>query len=232
MKRILWQLWRVAFALVAAYVLQTTLLSYLRIGGVTPDLLLAAVVTLAASLCTSDDNIVWRALVGLIVGLFAALMVEATGKEPPGLTTAALGLSGAAACMLPGYVERNLHPGRWTPKARARIMAALPYIMICALSLGKEALMVVLFYLRGVAIQRIHMYRVLFAGALNLAAGMAGSRALTAWVECPPNNTWAARWLRRRETSRRRRELRSIRRRVAEAPAAPPPVIRAKPIDD
>ncbi|MDR1569390.1 MAG: hypothetical protein LBS72_02740 [Oscillospiraceae bacterium] len=232
MKRVLWRVWRVAFALLAAYLLQTTLLPYARIAGVTPDLLLAAVIALSASLCASDDGTIWRVMIGLIVGLFAALLMEAADKETPGLTSVVFALAGVAGCLLPGYVESRLHPGRWTPRGRARIMAFLPYAMIGAFALGKEALMTVYFYLRGVSIQRLHIMRVLFAGLLNFGIGMAGSRALVAWVECPANNTWFARYLRRREAAKRRRALRGIRKRVSKMPDQPQPVIKARPIDD
>lgn len=232
MKRIAWLAWRVVFAITAAFALQVTVAPYLRIAGIAPDLLLVSIAAIAISLANDDDGIVWRSLVGLIVGFYAALLVETTGKEPPGLTTATFALSGAAACILPPYIKSKLHPGRWSRRARERLVSYFPFIMAAALTVFKETLMTVFFYLRGVSLTQVHIVRVLLATAYNTAAALIGARLLVYWVHTEPAGTLVAKARKRREEARRRRAIRGIRRKLPDMPNVPPPKIKAKPIDD
>ncbi|MDR1600308.1 MAG: hypothetical protein LBS11_10650 [Oscillospiraceae bacterium] len=217
-----WRTGRKAFAIVAAYLIQVTVLPYFKVGGVSPDLVLCALVALAASMGGQGYRAPWRALVGGTVGLGAALLMEVTRKEPSGFTTVVCALAGAGACLVPAAVERRLPPGRFTRRRRERIMRFLPCVMIGAAALTKESLMVVYFYLRGVSISFTHIWRALLAALLNLGMGFAGYHLLIRWVYCMPGETWVAKAARRRQTAKRRRALRGIRKEAARRPAAQP----------
>jgi hypothetical protein len=205
-----------------------------KIAGVSPDLLLAAVVAIASAFTYSDDHILWRALVGLVIGLLAAILVESTQREPPGLTSVIFAISGVVSTIVPGYMERRLSPGRFSKKMRERIMRVQPYVLTLILALSKEALMIVYFYLQGVAITSMHFIRLVLGAGLTFAISAAASAALVSWVMCMPDGTLFAQYLRSRENKRRRKALRGIRRKAAENPAAAivPATIKAKPIDD
>ncbi|MDR1263298.1 MAG: hypothetical protein LBK46_07390 [Oscillospiraceae bacterium] len=217
-----WRNGRKAVAILAAYLLQTTVLPYAKIGGVTPDLVLCTLVTLAASMAQREHRVPWRALLGATVGLSVALIMEVSRKEPPGFTTVVCALAGVGSCLLPPAVERRLPPGRFTVKRRASIMRFLPCVMIGAAALLKESLTTVYFYLRGVSITYTHVWRVLLALALNLAVGFSGYHLLIRWVYCMPGETWLAKAMQRRQAARRRRELRGIRKEAARRPTAEP----------
>ncbi|GHU73023.1 hypothetical protein AGMMS49992_10300 [Clostridia bacterium] len=217
-----WRTARKTLAILGAYLIQTTVLPYLRIGGVTPDLTLGVLVALAASMAQPQDRVPWRVFLGVTVGLGVALLMEVTRKEPPGFTTVICALMGAAACLLPPAVERRLPPGRFSAKRRAQLMNFLPCVMIGMAALLKESLMVVYFYLRGVSIGFTHVWRVLWAALLNLGLGFAGYHLLIRWVYCMPGETWFAKAGRRRQQARRRRELRGISKQAARRPVAEP----------
>lgn len=152
---------RAGCAVLLAYLLQSTVLPYLKVRGVEPELILVVLFGLGASLGMYG---------GLCAGLSAALILETAGGNIPVFSTVfcvGAGVFGAFTAKrlnelsLPGNRGRERMLRRYAPKAAVALLV-----------LAKELLYIIYFFLTGVTISGIHIFRTVFsaveAGAIAL----------------------------------------------------------------
>ena len=153
---------RAGCAVMLSYLLQATVLPYLKVRGAQPELILVVLFGLGGALGMYG---------GLCAGLSAALILETVGGNIPVFSTvfcAGAGIFGAFvtkrldAISLPGNRGRERMLRRYAPKAAVALLV-----------LSKELLYIVYFFLTGVSIGGVHIFRTVFsaveAGVLALA---------------------------------------------------------------
>lgn len=153
---------RAGCAVMLSYLLQATVLPYLKVRGAQPELILVVLFGLGSALGMYG---------GLCAGLSAALILETVGGNIPVFSTvfcAGAGIFGAFvtkrldAISLPGNRGRERMLRRYAPKAAVALLV-----------LSKELLYIVYFFLTGVSIGGVHIFRTVFsaveAGVLALA---------------------------------------------------------------
>lgn len=153
---------RAGCAVMLSYLLQATVLPYLKVRGAQPELILVVLFGLGGALGMYG---------GLCAGLSAALILETVGGNIPVFSTvfcAGAGIFGAFvtkrldAISLPGNRGRERMLRRYAPKAAVALLV-----------LSKELLYIIYFFLTGVTISGIHIFRMVFsaveAGVIALA---------------------------------------------------------------
>lgn len=146
---------RTSLVLLIAYLLQTTALPYLKIGGVMLDLIVIAVFTVGFTL---------GAYAGVAGGLLMALLMEVLTGELSGLTSVICISVGSLGV----FVEARLRGYEWAGKRRReRLVKWLaPSVAIGLLVAVRELIYIVYFYLTGVEIRALHFFRMLLSGIL------------------------------------------------------------------
>ena len=142
---------RAGCAVMLSYLLQATVLPYLKVRGAEPELILVVLFGLGGALGMYG---------GLCAGLSAALILETVGGNIPVFSTvfcAGAGIFGSFvtkrldAISLPGNRGRERMLRRYAPKAAVALLV-----------LAKELLYIVYFFLTGVTISGIHIFRMVF----------------------------------------------------------------------
>ena len=153
---------RVLVAVLSAYLIQAIILPDFKIAGVMLD-----VITITLYACGFSLGM----YAGIAAGLLGAMILETVGGDLAGLTSVlcvTAGVWGAwvhrrlSAFSLVGNRRRERLIKRFTP------MLAVGAFIVC-----KELLYLAYFYLTGVDIVFIHIFRVVFAGVLGAAASLA-----------------------------------------------------------
>lgn len=149
-------------AVLSAYLIQAIILPDFKIAGVMLD-----VITITLYACGFSLGM----YAGIAAGLLGAMILETVGGDLAGLTSVlcvTAGVWGAwvhrrlSAFSLVGNRRRERLIKRFTP------MLAVGAFIVC-----KELLYLAYFYLTGVDIVFIHVFRVVFAGVLGAAASLA-----------------------------------------------------------
>lgn len=142
---------RAGAAILLAYLLQSTVLTYLKVRGAQIDLMTVTLFFLGSVLGMYG---------GVCSGLAAAFIMEALGGNIPVFSTVfcvGAGVAGAVivrrtdALSLPGNRGREQLIRRFAPKAA-----------VLALVLLKEGLYLIYFFLNGVSLGYIHFFRAIF----------------------------------------------------------------------
>lgn len=145
---------RAGAAILLAYLLQSTVLTYLKVRGAQIDLMTVTLFFLGSVLGMYG---------GVCSGLAAAFIMEALGGNIPVFSTVfcvGAGVAGAVivrrtdALSLPGNRGREQLIRRFAPKAA-----------VLALVLLKEGLYLIYFFLNGVSLGYIHFFRAFFTAA-------------------------------------------------------------------
>lgn len=145
---------RAGAAILLAYLLQSTVLTYLKVRGAQIDLMTVTLFFLGSVLGMYG---------GVCSGLAAAFIMEALGGNIPVFSTVfcvGAGVAGAVivrrtdALSLPGNRGREQLIRRFAPKAA-----------VLALVLLKEGLYLIYFFLNGVSLGYIHFFRAIFTAA-------------------------------------------------------------------
>lgn len=153
---------RAGCAVMLSYLLQATVLPYLKVRGAQPELIVVVLFGLGGTLGMYG---------GLCAGLSAALILETVGGNIPVFSTVfcvGAGVFGAFTAKkldelsLPGNRGRERMLRRYAPKAAVALLV-----------LAKELLYIVYFFLTGVSIGGVHIFRMVFsaveAGVIALA---------------------------------------------------------------
>lgn len=178
---------RVTVAVLLAYLIQATVLPYFRINGVMLDLIVITVFTAGYTL---------GAYGGIMAGLFAALILESISGDLSGFMAAASVLSGAYGAYVAPKVRGYTKVGN---RRQERLVKRFTPMLAAGLfEVVKEAVYVVYFYLTGVDLAFFHFFRMVFSG-IEVALCSVVLMPLLMWFYVRrPENTLAAKWLRRR----------------------------------
>jgi len=193
---------RVTFLVISAFLLQTTALSYFKMSGVMLDLL-AILVCAAGYACGM--------YVGMASGLLAALLMEVMAGDLHGLMMVTYVGAGAYGAWVAGRLSEFTRVGNRMQERLVKRFA--PMLAIGLFIIAKETIYVMYFYLSGVDITFMHIFRVAFAGLETVVFSLP-LLPLTYWFLLrKPEDTILAKWF----TKRKREEQ-------------PRPVIPAMPI--
>ncbi|MDR0928394.1 MAG: hypothetical protein LBM74_01610 [Oscillospiraceae bacterium] len=191
------RLLRVVLLVVLAFLIQSIVLPYLKLGGVQPDLL--HVTLLAIGLCG-------RRYMAVTTGLFAALLLEVLSGDLPGLT-AVLALAAPCFGLLASWWLGKLE----MPGSRLReklIRLAAPALSAGLFIAGQELIYLAYFYLTGMEIDFAHILRLLWAALLALLIALPVVPFVRGFVLRPADQTFIAK---RREKRREKRKNRQAR---------------------
>lgn len=173
---------RLAILLLLAYLLQATVMPYLRISGVALDLCMVSLVCASMAL---------GPYYGMGAALFMALLLEIAGSDLPGMTTAVCLLAGAWGA----YADFRLRHMTGVPGKRpSRVLKRMLPMLCVGLPVAvKESLFVAYFYLTGVDIAFVHVWRVFLASLLATLAAIPLLPLITNFLLRRPDQTLLAR---------------------------------------
>lgn len=191
---------KMLLALLIAYAAQTTLLPYFKMWGSVPDLLLCTLISLSIHAGETSERAILRIFMGLCFGLFVSLILEATYRGAPGLTTVIHVVAGVYAAVTPVHVYKRLEQRAMGKKARKRLQAVIPSLLIAGGALASEALHVAYIYLTGVDLTFLHLFRIVYSTVTAFALGLVGHRLLAQWVERPFESMGIVKWLNKRRS--------------------------------
>lgn len=182
---------RVTLVVVISYLIQSTILPYLKIGGVILDLITIALFAVGHTM---------GPYVAVPAGVLCALIMEVSSGDLPGLTTvyclAAAGLGAWLVWYLPRKTEQLRDQGRMVQKYA-------PMALLAVIAFAKELVYVAYFYLTGMEMGWSHLVRCLLSGLIVGAASFALFPLIRGYLRRRPEDTLLARWLRRRKARRR-----------------------------
>lgn len=162
---------RAGGAIVLAYLLQATVLPYFKVRGVQLDLLTITIFALGSVLGMYG---------GLCAGLLSALILESIGGGIAGITSAFCLGAGAAGAYIVKKTESLSLPGK---RERERLIRRFaPTVALTLFVLAKELLFVVYFFLTGVTVSPIHIFRMVFAALEAGVFSLALAPLLRAWL--------------------------------------------------
>jgi len=176
---------KVSLTILLVFIIQVTVLPDLMPWMIRLDLLLCILVSLAVACGRVESKTSWRILIGLLLGFYTALLLEAAGTETPGTTTVLFALSGVWGTTFPASVERRLAPRRLSSRTRRRILSLVPSVAVLSAVLLKEIVYAVSFYMIGVTLSSVHVMRIFFSSLLAFVVGLFGYPLLSAWVTRP-----------------------------------------------
>ncbi len=178
---------RVTFSLLAAFLVQSTVLPYFKAGGVLLDLVTVALFTAGYAL---------GPYAGVTAGLFAALLMESLTGDLGGLAAVACVASGAVGAWAAARLKRYVRPGN---RLKERIVRQFgPMVLVGLFVMGKESVNVVYFYLTGVDVSFVHAFRVVFAGCWAALWSLLLIPALVRFLLRKPEETFVAKWAAKR----------------------------------
>ena len=196
----MYRICRMLLAILLAYAAQTTILPYFKMWGSVPDLLLCVLISLSIHAGEASGRIFPRIFAGLCLGLFVSLILEATYRGTPGLTTVIHVVAGLYAALTPAYLNKQLEQRAIGKKARKRLHLAIPSLLIAIGSMASETLHVAYSYLSGVDLTFFHLFRIIYATVISFGIGLIGHRFLSQWVDRPFHATGIAKWIMRRRS--------------------------------
>lgn len=143
---------RVTAAVLLAYLIQATMLPYFKVNGVMLDLMSITLITVGFSR---------GAYVGFTGGLLAALLMEVATGDLAGLTAVSCISAGAYGAWLAKRVREYTKVGN---RRQERLVKQLSPMAAAGLFVGlKDAVYVIYFYLTGVDIVFIHIFKVVIS---------------------------------------------------------------------
>lgn len=196
----MYRICRMLLAILLAFAAQTTILPYFKMWGSVPDLLLCVLLSLAIHAGETSERTIPRIYAGLCLGLFASLILEATYRDAPGLTTVIHVVGALYAALMPAYLSKHLDLKAMGKKARKRLQSIIPSLLIAVGAMASEALHVAYTYLSGVDLTFFHLFRILYATVLAFGIGLIGHRLLAQWVDRPFQATGIGKWLNKRRS--------------------------------
>ncbi len=153
---------RTVVLLLFAYLIQSAMLPYLKINGVMLDLVSVTLYTIGFT---------YGYYAGAMAGLLAALVMEVVGGDLPGYISVACVLAGGFGAYVAVRVSRFTRVGKRGLERAVKQFA--PMVAVGIYVIAKEAVYVVYFYLTGVDIGFIHIFRMLLAGVLAAVSSLA-----------------------------------------------------------
>ncbi|MCL1964751.1 MAG: hypothetical protein FWF69_06795 [Firmicutes bacterium] len=179
---------RVTFVVLLAFLLQSTILAYFKAGGVMLDLM---VITLCSV------GYACGIYVGTTAGLLGALVMEALAGDLHGLMAVTCVCAGGYGAWIAGRLQAFTRVGNRMQERLIKRFA--PMLGVGLFIILKEGIYVVYFYLSGVEIAFVHIFRMVFAG-IEAALASLLLLPLTYWFLLrSPKDTFFARWLAKRE---------------------------------
>lgn len=177
---------RAAIAVLVCYLVQSTVLPHLKIGGVLIDLMTITLYGIGYTL---------GPFTGLTQGALAALIMEVASGNLPGLTS--ILCVGAAA-----FGFWTAHRFRFVALAGKRQLESLvrqfgPILCVTAFELVKEAIYIAYFYLNGAEIQPFHVTNALFSGLIVAGLSLLLIPILHNYLTRTPGESFLAKWLRK-----------------------------------
>ncbi|MDR0897697.1 MAG: hypothetical protein LBN04_07555 [Oscillospiraceae bacterium] len=186
---------RVALLVVLAFLIQSTVLPYLKVGGVQPNLM--HVLLLGIGLCGMP-------YMAITTGLFAALLLEVLSGDLPGLTAV---LALGAPCfglLVSRWLGKLSLPGN---RRRERLIRlAAPALSAGLFIAASELVYLAYFYLTGMEIDLAHILRVLFAAVLAMLIALPVLPFARGFVLRPADQTFIAKRRQRRRDKRANRQ--------------------------
>lgn len=179
---------RVVVAVLTAYLLQATVLPYFKINGVMLDLV-------SITLCSI--GFAAGPYVGLTAGLFGALLLEVLGGDLSGYTAVYCIVAGGFGAWIAIRVRNFKRVGNRALEKLVKRFA--PMVAFGVFELAKETIYVIYFYLTGVDIVFIHIFRVLIAGLETMLFSLVLMPLIRGFVLRGPEDTLLAKWLRKRQ---------------------------------
>ncbi len=191
---------RAAVLLLAAYILQSTVMGYLRIGDVIPDLVCLVLFAFGTAFG------LYGAIVGGIVG---ALLMEALSGELSGLTAAWCIAASGFAYWTSYQMRKPLKPG--TGQIKKSILRMIPPVAASTVEITKEGIQVFYFYLTGVDIGFMHLYRVMIAGIEMFVLAFFFIGPIRRFLLRPAEQTLISKWWRKHRERREEKQVHRIR---------------------
>jgi hypothetical protein len=189
------RLLRVALLVLLAFLIQSTVLPYFKLGGVQPDLMHVAL--LAIGLCGTP-------YMAVATGLYAALLLEVLGGDLPGLT-AVLALGAPCFGLLVSWWLKKLSlPGNRRRERAIRLAA--PVLSAGLFIAGKVLIYLFYFYLTGAEIGAAHLLRVLWAVVLAMLLALPVLPFARGFVLRERDQTFIAKRLSKRREKRKNRQ--------------------------
>lgn len=165
---------RAGGAVVLAYLIQATVLPYLKVRGVQLDLMTITLFSLGSVLGMYK---------GICCGLFAALIMESVGGDIAGFTTVFCLGAAAFGAYTVKKIEKIDLPGNRGRERMIRLVA--PKAAAGLFMLGKESLYFTYFFLTGVSMAYIHVFRIIFSAVEVAAFSFVLMPLLKWWIEHP-----------------------------------------------
>lgn len=178
---------RIVFVILLAFLLQSTLLPYLRIAGMLPDVITITLFTVGFSL---------GLYYGLMTGVFCALIMEVASGELPALISVICLLAAALGAISVKRIDRIQMPGRRGVERRVKQLA--PMILIALFVMAKELLYSAYFYLVGMRLSLMHLMRPIAGGLYTGVSALLVFPVVSGFLLRKPEDTMVARWQKRR----------------------------------
>lgn len=208
---------RVTALVVFSFLMQGTVLPYLKIAGVMLDLMMISLFAVGYSS---------GLYVGLMGGFLGALLMEVGGGDLPGLTTFYCVGAGAFGGWVVARVRAISMPGKRALEQRIKQFA--PAALTLGLVLAKEAIYVGYFYLTGSDVTGMHILRVIMSGIVAGVFSLVLYPLFQNFINRRPEDSFLARRIRRFERRKAeragKREAREKKRQAKEAPPEAEPL--------
>lgn len=194
---------RVTVLVLVAYLIQTTMLSHLKVSGVMIDLVPVVLFTIGYVLGPYP---------GLMAGLMAGLLLEISYSDLAGLTAALCLIAGGLGAWSAVRLSAYDLPGR--RKLERNIKRYAPIVVMILYELGKETIYLVYFYLTGMDVLTAHWIRLFVAGLLVGLASVVVMPFVRHMLTRKPEDTFFAKrrrkWKARLEEKKKEKELKEI----------------------
>lgn len=189
---------RIVIAVLLAYAVQATILPYFRLGGVMLDLI-------TITLCTVGYTSGYYA--GLTAGVFCALILETVGGDLPGIVSVSSVAAGVFGAWVASKMRAFSLPGMRGVEQNIKRVA--PMVAAMLVSLAKEMIYLIYFYLTGMSITLPHIGRVLLAGLEVGVFSLVLMPVIAAFIRRSPEASFVGKRVRRRKAKREAAAVRS-----------------------
>lgn len=190
---------RVAGLILFAYLMQSTVLPHLKIGGLMIEYMVITLFTIGYA-CGY--------YAGLVGGVFCALLMESLSGDLPGLTSAICVGAGAFGAWLATRLQAFEKPGR--RRLEVYVKRFTPMVAIVLFVALKETIYIVYFYLTGTSIVFGHWLKMVLAGLLAGVFSLVLLPLTYNFLLRSPESTYMARQMRKRRMKKKPKEVEPV----------------------
>lgn len=190
---------RVVFVVLLAFLVQSTILPYFKLNGVMFDLMSITLFTVGYAL---------GAYIGIMAGALAGLIMEVSSGDLPALTAIVCVAAGGLGAYIAYRLRLFSLPGKRPVEHTIKRFA--PMAVLLLFEMGKELIYIAYFYLTGMDISFLQFSRMLIAGIEVGLFSLILVPLLYNFLLRKPEDTFLARWLRKRQAKRRVKPVKPI----------------------